>query len=181
MTQPNWTTVIGVAPARISWHNVLMAKKKEQGSGSSTIALNKKARHDFFILDRFEAGLALEGWEVKALRSGRVQLRDSYVLVKDNEAWLLGALITPLPTASTHIQPDPTRTRKLLLHRHELDQLIGATERKGLALVPTAMYWKKGRAKVEIALAEGKKAHDKRAVLKDRDWQREKARVLKHG
>ncbi len=154
-------------------------KKKESGSGSSTIALNKKARHDFFIEERFEAGLVLEGWEVKSLRAGRVQLRDSYVLIKDNEAWLLGGLITPLPTASTHITPDPTRTRKLLLHRHELDQLIGAVERKGYALVPLAMYWKAGRAKVEIGLAKGKQAHDKRATERDRDWQREKERLLK--
>ena len=158
-----------------------MAAKKSKSASSSTIALNKKAKHDFFLLERFEAGLVLEGWEVKALRAGRVQLRDSYVLVKNGEAWLLGALITPLPAASTHIQPDPTRTRKLLLHRNELDALIGSSERKGLALVPTAMYWKKGRAKLEIALAEGKKAHDKRATLKDLDWQREKGRILKHG
>jgi SsrA-binding protein len=108
-----------------------------------------------------------------------VQLVDSYVLLKNGEAYLFGALITPLPTASTHIQPDPTRTRKLLLHRDELDRLIGAVERKGYSLVPTAMYWKKGRAKLEIALAKGKKAHDKRASEKDRDWQREKGRILK--
>ncbi len=158
-----------------------MNKKKSKTAPLSTIALNKKARHDYALEERFEAGLVLEGWEVKALRAGRVQLRDSYVIIKDAEAWLLGALITPLPTASTHIQPDPTRTRKLLLHRDELNKLIGATERKGYALVPTAMYWKRGRAKVEIALARGKKAHDKRAAKKERDWQREKARVLKHG
>ncbi len=158
-----------------------MNKKKSKTAPLSTIALNKKARHDYALEERFEAGLVLEGWEVKALRAGRVQLRDSYVIIKDAEAWLLGALITPLPTASTHIQPDPTRTRKLLLHRDELSKLIGATERKGYALVPTAMYWKRGRAKVEIALARGKKAHDKRAAKKERDWQREKARVLKHG
>jgi SsrA-binding protein len=160
-----------------------MSKKKsktQKGTPSSTIALNKKARHDFQLEDRFEAGVALEGWEVKSLRAGRVQLRDSYVLLKDNEAWLLGAIITPLPTASTHIHPDQTRTRKLLLHRYELNKLIGATERKGYTLVPTAMYWKKGRAKVEIALAKGKQAHDKRAALKDRDWQREKERVMKN-
>lgn len=157
-----------------------MAKaKKEKGSPSSTIALNKKARHDFSLEDRFEAGLALEGWEVKALRAGRIQLRDSYVLVKDAEAFLLGALITPLPTASTHIQPDPTRTRKLLLHREELNKLIGATERKGYTVVPTAMYWKKGRAKLEVALAKGKKEHDKRDVERQRDWQREQQRLVK--
>jgi len=159
-----------------------MAKNKTNTtSPSSTIALNKKARHDYALEERFEAGIALEGWEVKSLRAGRVQLRDSYVLVKDNEAWLLGALITPLPTASTHIQPDAQRTRKLLLHRAELNKLIGAVERKGYALVPTALYWKRGRAKLEIALAKGKKEHDKRATLKDRDWQRQKQRIMKKG
>jgi SsrA-binding protein len=158
-----------------------MSKSKAKSQPSSTIALNKKARHDYFIEERMEAGLVLEGWEVKSLRAGRVQLSDSYVIIKDGEAWLLGALITPLPTASTHIHPDPTRTRKLLLHHDELGRLIGAVERKGYALIPTAMYWKKGRAKLEVALAVGKKAHDKRATLKERDWQREKQRVLKHG
>jgi len=159
-----------------------MAKKKNKtSSGGSTIALNKKARHDYFITDRLEAGIVLEGWEVKSLRAGRIQLRDSYVLVKDGEAWLLGALITPLPTASTHIRPDPTRTRKLLLHRTELDKLIGAVERKGYTVVPLAMYWKRGRAKVEIGLAKGKHSHDKRAVQKERDWQRQKERLLRNG
>jgi len=154
------------------------AKKKTKPAGS-TIALNKKSRHDYLLGERFEAGLVLEGWEVKSLRAGRVQLRDAYVLLKDGEAWLLGAVITPLPTASTHIQPDPTRTRKLLLHREELNKLIGAVERKGYTLIPTAMYWKKGRAKLEIALAKGKQTHDKRATERDRDWQRDKQRLLK--
>ena len=153
--------------------------KTKKQSESSTIALNKKSRHDFILGERYEAGLALEGWEVKSLRAGRVQLRDSYVIIKDGEAWLLGALITPLPTASTHIQPDPQRTRKLLLHREELNKLIGAVERKGFALIPTAMYWKRGRAKLEIALAKGKQAHDKRATERERDWSREKQRLLK--
>ncbi len=147
---------------------------------SSTIALNKKARHDFILEERFEAGLALEGWEVKSLRAGKVQIRDSYILLKDNEAYLFGALITPLPTASTHISPDPQRNRKLLLHRKELGKLFGAVERKGYSLIPTAMYWKHGRAKLEIALARGKKAHDKRQTEKDRDWARQKQRILKH-
>jgi len=155
--------------------------KKKKPSESNTIALNKKSRHDFILGERYEAGLVLEGWEVKSLRAGRIQLRDSYVIVKDNEAWLLGALITPLPTASTHIHPDPTRTRKLLLHREQLNKLIGAVERKGYALIPTAMYWIRGRAKLEIALAKGKQAHDKRASEKDRDWSREKQRLLKKG
>lgn len=129
--------------------------------------------------ERLEAGLALEGWEVKSLRAGKVQIRDSYILLKDNEAWLFGSLITPLPTASTHISPDPQRNRKLLLHRKELNRLYGAVERKGYSLIPTAMYWKQGKAKLEIALARGKKAHDKRQSEKDRDWQRQKQRLLK--
>jgi SsrA-binding protein len=156
-----------------------MSKSNKQHSGS-TIALNKKAKFDYFIEERFEAGLVLEGWEVKSIRAGRVQLRDSYILLKDNEAWLFGALITPLPTASTHIQPDPQRNRKLLMHRKELDKLIGAVERKGYALIPTAMYWKHGRVKLEIGLAHGKKAHDKRQTIKERDWQRQERRLLKH-
>jgi SsrA-binding protein len=153
--------------------------KKEEKSASSTIALNKKGKHDYFIEDRYEAGIALEGWEAKSLRAGRVQLRDSYVLIKDGEAFLFGALITPLPTASTHITPDAQRTRKLLLHRHELNRLIGAVERKGYTVIVTALYWKKGRAKAEIALAKGKQEHDKRATIKERDWQREQRRILK--
>lgn len=157
-----------------------MSKHNSNGkAGTSTIALNKKARHEYFIEERFEAGLALEGWEVKSLRAGRVQITDSYVLIKEGEAFLLGAHITPLPTASTHIHPDPTRTRKLLMHREELHQLIGAVERKGYTLIPTALYWKRSRAKLEIGLAKGKKAHDKRATERDRDWQREKERLLK--
>jgi SsrA-binding protein len=153
--------------------------KKKSNLNSNTICLNKKARFDYFLQERFEAGLVLTGWEVKSLRAGRVQLRDTYVLLKNGESWLLGAVITPLPTASTHIQPDPQRTRKLLLHRHELNKLIGAVERKGQALIPTAMYWKQGRAKLEIALAKGKKEYDKRDTEKDRDWQREKERLFK--
>ena len=157
-----------------------MSKKDKAGNTGSTIALNKKAYHDYFIEDRLEAGLVLEGWEVKALRAGRVQMRDSYVIIKGGEAYLFGCLITPLTSASTHVQPDAQRTRKLLLHRNELGHLIGAVERKGYTVVATAMYWKKGRAKVEIGLAKGKKAHDKRATERDRDWQREKQRLLKH-
>ena len=157
------------------------AKKKGKTNSGSTIALNKKARHNYILEDRFEAGLALEGWEVKSLRAGKIQVVESYVLLKDDEAWLFGCLITPLPTASTHIHPDPTRTRKLLLHRDEIDRLVGAVERKGYSLIPTALYWKKGRAKLEIALAKGKKEHDKRSDIKDRDWKRDKQRILKHG
>ncbi|MDZ7802650.1 SsrA-binding protein SmpB [Thiohalophilus sp.] len=154
-------------------------KKTKSGHTSNTIVLNKKSRHDYILEERFEAGLALQGWEVKSLREGRVQIRDSYVILKDGEAWLLGAVITPLPTVSTHIQPEPQRTRKLLLRHDELNKLIGAVERKGYALIPTALYWKKGRAKLEIALAKGKQAHDKRAAIKERDWQRDKQRIIK--
>ena len=153
--------------------------KKDKKSNSNTIVLNKKARHDFTLEDRFEAGMVLEGWEVKSLRAGKVQIRDSYVFIKNNEAWLSSVVITPLQTASTHIHPEPQRVRKLLLNRDEINKLIGAVERKGYTLVATAMYWKKGRAKLEIALAKGKKEHDKRASEKDRDWKREKARILK--
>jgi SsrA-binding protein len=144
-----------------------------------TIAVNKKARHDYFLEDRVEAGLALEGWEVKSLRAGRVQLKEGYVLLKNGEAWLFGAHISPLPAASTHVHPDPLRTRKLLLHREELNKLIGAVERKGYTLVPLSIYWKNGRAKLEISLAKGKQAHDKRETERERDWQREKQRLLK--
>ncbi|MDH3526071.1 MAG: SsrA-binding protein SmpB [Gammaproteobacteria bacterium] len=158
-----------------------MTNKKPGSKGpSSTIALNKKARHDYFIEERFEAGLALQGWEVKSLREGGVQLTESYILIKNGEAWLFGSHIAPLTTASTHIKTDPTRTRKLLLHRRELDKLIGAVERKGYTLVPLALYWKKGRAKLEVALARGKQSHDKRATEKARDWEREKSRILRH-
>ena len=154
-----------------------MTKKQERAA--STIAQNKKARFDYFIEDRFEAGLALHGWEVKSLRAGKAQLTESYVIFRDGEAWLLGAHFTPLATASTHVQPDPTRTRKLLLHRREIDRLTGLVERKGYTLVALELYWSKGRAKVEVGLAKGKKQHDKRATEKDRDWQRAKGRVLK--
>ncbi|MCL5979854.1 SsrA-binding protein SmpB [Acidithiobacillus sulfuriphilus] len=148
---------------------------------SSTIALNREAKHEYFIEERFEAGMVLQGWEVKSLRAGRLNLKDSYVLVKGGELWLLGAHISPLPTASTHINPDPTRTRKLLMHKEEINRLIGSVERKGFTVVPLAMYWKQGRAKVEIALVKGKQEHDKRATLKEREWQRDKARILKGG
>jgi SsrA-binding protein len=153
--------------------------KSEPSGRSGTIALNRRARHDYFIDERYEAGVALMGWEVKALRAGRLQLAEGYVLLKDDEAWLLGSHITPLTSASTHVVPDPTRTRKLLLKRRELDHLVGSVERKGYTLIPLAMYWKDGRAKVEIGLARGKQKQDKRASEKERDWQREKARTLR--
>ncbi|MDH5547783.1 MAG: SsrA-binding protein SmpB [Gammaproteobacteria bacterium] len=152
---------------------------KKSKSSSSTIVVNKKSRHDFFIEETIEAGIALEGWEVKSLRAGRVQLRDSYVFVKNNEVWLTNALITPLPTASTHIKPDQNRLKKLLLNRHEIDQLIGAVDRKGYTIVALDLHWSKGNVKVNIGLAKGKQAHDKRATEKDRDWQREKQRILR--
>ena len=154
--------------------------KNKQSGGGKTIALNKKARHDYSIDERFEAGISLKGWEVKSLRAGKVQIVESYILLKDNEAYLFGALITPLLSASTHISPDPQRSRKLLLHRTELNRLIGAVERKGFALVPTALYWKNGKVKLELGIARGKKAHDKRETEKDRDWQRQKARLMRH-
>jgi SsrA-binding protein len=152
---------------------------KKKSGGDSSITQNKKAFHDYFIEQRFEAGLVLEGWEVKSLRAGRVQLRDAYVLLKDGEAFLLGALITPLSSASTHVYADPTRTRKLLLHRLEIARLVGAVERKGYTAVALALYWKKGRAKCEIGLAKGKKQHDKRDTEKERDWQRDRQRLMK--
>ena len=153
-------------------------KDKKKGGGS-TIALNKKAGHDYFIEERIEAGIALEGWEVKSLRAGRLQLKESYVRIIHGEAFLIGAHISALATASTHVQPDPVRTRKLLLQRSELNKLIGLTERAGYTLVPTAMYWKRGRAKLEIGLARGKRQYDKRESEKDRDWEREKERLFK--
>jgi SsrA-binding protein len=144
-----------------------------------SIADNKKAFHDYFIEEKYEAGLALEGWEVKAIRAGRVQLKESYVVVKKEEVWLIGCHISPLPTASTHIKPDPVRTRKLLLHAAEVKRLIGKTERAGYTLVPLNMHFTKGRIKLEIGLGKGKKQFDKRATEKEREWQREKARLVR--
>ena len=154
-------------------------KKKSENAGSS-IAENRKARFDYFIEQTYEAGLALQGWEVKSLRAGRAQLKEAYVFLKDGEAYLFGAHVSALPTASTHIIPDPIRTRKLLLHKAELNGLIGAVERRGYTLVPLELYWKSGKAKLRIGLAKGKKEHDKRASDKDRDWKREKSRLMKH-
>ncbi|GMQ91895.1 MAG: SsrA-binding protein SmpB [Gammaproteobacteria bacterium] len=155
--------------------------KKKQKVPSNTIAQNKKARYDYFIEETYEAGMVLQGWEVKSLRAGRVQLKESYVIVKNGEIFLLGSHISPLSTASTHINPDPTRTRKLLLHSEEISKLIGAVERKGYTLVPVQMYWKHGRAKLKIGLAKGKKQHDKRAAIKEREANREAQRALKNG
>jgi SsrA-binding protein len=157
-----------------------MAEKKKK-QGSNTIALNKRARFDYEITETFEAGLVLEGWEVKAIRSGNVQLTDSYVLLRDGEAWLLGANIMPLSSASTHVVPEPQRTRKLLLHARELARIFAATSQKGFTCVATAMYWKGNRVKCEIGLARGKKSHDKRTSERDRDWDRQKERLMKQG
>src|ERR1700719_5209422 len=145
------------------------------------IAENRKARFDYFIEERYEAGLSLQGWEVKAMRAGRAQLKEAYVYLRDGEAFLIGAHLSPLPTTSTHITPDPVRTRKLLLRYSELQGLIGAVERRGYTLVPLELYWKSGRAKLQVGLGKGKKQHDKRAVEKERDWQRDKARLLRRG
>jgi SsrA-binding protein len=153
--------------------------QKEKETHEGTIAQNRRARHDFFIDERYEAGLALKGWEVKSLRAGRVQLAEGYVMVKHEEAWLLGSHMTPLNSASTHGIADPVRPRKLLLKRREIDHLIGAVDRKGFTLVPLSLYWKGGKVKLEVGLARGKKEHDKRASEKDRDWQREKAQALR--
>lgn len=163
---------------KVGPYNRLMASKKGKGA-TGTIALNKRARHDYLLEDRFEAGIALEGWEVKSLRAGKGQLVDSYVLVRDGEAWLLGANITPLPSASTHVLADPQRTRKLLLHAKEIARIYAATQQKGFTCVATALYWKGNRVKCEIALGKGKKLHDKRASSRDRDWNRQKQRLLK--
>jgi len=157
-----------------------MAKHAKSKSAVASIAENRKARHDYHIEDDFEAGLSLEGWEVKSMRAGRASLAESYAIIKNGEAFLIGCHISPLPAASTHINPDPTRSRKLLLNRHELDRLTGAVERKGYTLVPLSLYWHRGRAKLRIGLAKGKQQHDKRADAKDRDWKRQQARILKN-
>ena len=152
--------------------------KKEQKE-QSPIAQNKKARFDYFIEDRLEAGLALQGWEVKSMRAGKAQLTDSFVIFRDGEAFLLGSHVAPLNTVSTHVVAEPKRTRKLLMNRREIDRLIGLVERKGYTLIALELYWSKNRVKVTVGLAKGKKQHDKRDTEKDRDWKRDKARVLK--
>lgn len=152
-----------------------MSKKKS----ASAIAENRRARHDYDVEERLEAGLVLHGWEVKALRAGRASIAEAHALVRNGEAWLIGSTFTPLPSASTHVNPDPSRTRKLLLHGREIAHLTGAVERRGYTLVPTRLYWKHGNAKLEIGLAKGRKKHDKRQVAKKQDWERQKARLLK--
>ena len=144
-----------------------------------SIAQNRKAFHDYFVEERYEAGLVLEGWEVKSIRAGRVQLGDAYVLVRKGALWLVGAHISPLPTVSTHFVPDPTRSRKLLMHAEEIQRLIGKVEQRGYTLIPLNMHYKKGRIKLEIGLARGKLKHDKRAAERDREWERDRQRLLR--
>ncbi len=151
-----------------------MATKKD-----NSIVLNRKAHFDYFIEDEYEAGLVLEGWEVKSLRAGKINIADAHVIIKHGEAFLLGSQIQPLPTAAAHPFPDANRTRKLLLNRRELNHLIGSVERQGYTLIPLSLYWKHNRVKAKIALGKGKKTHDKRDTIKDRDWQRDRARLLK--
>lgn len=154
-------------------------KKKAKKTGDNTIIHNRKAKHNYYLEQHFEAGIALEGWEVKSLRAGRVSLQESYVIIQKGEVFLFGCHITPLESASTHIKTNPTRNRKLLLHRKEVSKLIGSVEQKGYAIVPVSLYFKQNRIKADIALAKGKKEFDKRASQKEADWQREKARTMK--
>ena len=157
-----------------------MAKKPKNKTNDNTIARNRKARFNYTIEENYEGGLVLEGWEVKSLRAGKVQIDDSYIFPKNGELEWVGGTITPLISTSTHINANPTRARKILMHRYEIDRLLGQIERKGYTLVPLALFWtRKGKVKIDIGLAKGKKEHDKRAAIKERDWQREKARTLK--
>ena len=158
-----------------------MAKKqpKDKANSTGTVALNKRARHEYHLEHRHEAGLALQGWELKSIRAGRANITEAYAVIRDGELFLFGAQITPLISASSHVVADERRTRKLLLHRGEIDTLIGRVQRDGYTLVPTALYWKGNKIKAEIALAKGKQGHDKREASKDRDWNREKQRVLR--
>ncbi|MCW8090230.1 SsrA-binding protein SmpB [Alteromonas sp. ASW11-130] len=158
-----------------------MKKNKDNKNSTGTIALNKKARHDYHLEDKFEAGIALQGWELKSLRAGKANITDTYVIIQNGEAYLVGARISPLTQASTHVICEPERSRKLLLNKREIDRLMGARDRQGYSIIATAMYWKKCWVKLEIYLAKGKQEHDKRDTIKDRDWQRQKERVMKHG
>src|SRR3546814_102339 len=160
-----------------------MAKKnaKDKASGSGTIALNKRARHEYHLEQKHEAGLALQGWELKSIRAGRANITEAYAVIRDGELYLFGAQFTPLISASTHVVAEERRTRKLLLHRNEIDVLIGKVQREGYTLVPTAIYWKGNKVKAELALARGKQTHDQREASKERDWNREKKRLLQLG
>ncbi|MCF6319985.1 MAG: SsrA-binding protein SmpB [Proteobacteria bacterium] len=153
-----------------------MAKPKKS---NNTIVINKKAGHEYHFIEDFEAGLQLQGWEVKSLREGKVNITESYVFIKSSEIFLTGLRVTPLNTASTHITAEPNRLKKLLMHRHQINHLIGAVERKGLTLIARSLYWKNGKVKLKVVLAQGKKLHDKRAESKQRDWDRQKQRILK--
>jgi SsrA-binding protein len=155
--------------------------KPKTSEGPKTIAENRRARFDYFIEESYEAGVVLEGWEVKALRAGKAQITESHVFVRDGEVFWIGAHVNPLKTTSTHVVADPTRTRKLLLNHSEIAHLIGAVERKGYTIVPLELYWQRGKAKIRIGLAKGKKQHDKRETEKERDWSRDKARLLRRG
>ena len=157
-----------------------MKKSKNKDNSTGTIALNKKARHDYHLQDKIEAGMQLQGWELKSIRAGKVNITDNYVIIQNGEAYLVGARITPLNQASTHVVCEPERARKLLLNKREIDKLIGARDRQGYSIVATAMYWKKCWVKLEIYLAKGKQSHDKRDAVKDRDWARQKERMMKH-
>jgi SsrA-binding protein len=158
-----------------------MSKKpaKDKGNDSGTIALNKRARHEYHLEEKFEAGLSLQGWELKSIRAGRANIGESYAVVRGGELFLFGAQFTPLISASTHVVADAMRTRKLLLHKHEIDELIGRVQRDGYTLIPTALYWKGNKVKAELALAKGKQTHDKREASKQRDWALEKQRLLR--
>jgi SsrA-binding protein len=157
-----------------------MNMKKTSSNNKPTIALNKKARHEYHLQDRIEAGLELQGWEVKSIRSGKINITESFVAIEKGEAFVLGTTIQPLNQASTHVVCDPKRKRKLLIKRRELDKLVGSVERQGYSIIPTAMYWSKNWVKIEIYLAKGKQEHDKRDSIKDRDWARDKERMMKH-
>jgi SsrA-binding protein len=157
--------------------NILAARFA--GNEAMSIIANKKAFHDYFIEEQFEAGIALEGWEIKSIRAGRANIKESYVIVREGEAFIFGMHLSPLTQASTHVRPDPTRTRKLLLHAREINKLIGKVERAGFTLMPLDLHYVRGRVKLQIGLARGKKQHDKRDAEKDRDWEREKARLMR--
>ena len=170
---------MGEKNAKDKGHPPKKGGKAGKGAGG-TVALNKRARHEYHLEQRFEAGLSLQGWELKSIRAGRANIGESYAVVRGGELFLFGAQITPLIQASTHVVADERRTRKLLLHRNEIDQLVGKVEREGYTLVPTALYWKGNKIKAELALAKGKQSHDKRDAERERDWNREKQRVLRH-
>lgn len=165
--------------ARMTTQSKKAAKDKGKGGAGGAIALNKRARHEYHLEQRYEAGLALQGWELKAIRAGRANIGEAYALIRDGELFLFNAQITPLISASTHVIPEERRTRKMLLHRREIDNLIGRVQREGYTLIPTALYWKGNRVKAELALAKGKREHDKRDASRERDWQREKQRVMR--